>query len=110
MTEVRGAAGGKSPTEAHGLLAKVEGGAANADSLAAEVLSLGEEEGRAALAGLIRSLRDKNALLEVSEALGSQLGLVPLIEKILEERPASCKPTGPQSSWWIANGASFGAK
>jgi adenylate cyclase len=84
MAEVRGAAGSKGSPVDHGLLAKVEAAAADADGLAAEVLSLGEEEGRAALAGLIRSFREKSALLEVSEALGSQLGLVPLIEKILE--------------------------
>ncbi len=84
MAEARGAAGTQGPSATDGLLKKLEAGAGDPESLAAEVLSLGRQDGRTALADLIRSFREKSALLEVSEALGSHLGLVPLIEKILE--------------------------
>ncbi len=84
MTNAGGAAGAEASGAAGSLLKQVLEAEGDPYQLAAELLQLGAPDGTAGLAGLIRSLREKSALLEASEALGSQLGLVPLLEKILD--------------------------
>ncbi len=83
MTEQPGAAGARPPSLAEGLLAKIESGD-DAQGLASSILRLGADEAQGVLAAFVDSYREKSALLDISEALGTQLGLVPLIEKILE--------------------------
>src|SRR5215470_4608318 len=61
----------------------LNGGASPAELAAAVGNSSREELARFAL-DLARSYREKSALLEVTEALGSQLELVPLIQNILQ--------------------------
>jgi len=81
MTRERGVAGG---TPAEGLLGPLESAAVDAEAVAAKASALAPADRQRLIAELVRSFREKSALLEASEALGSQLGLVPLIEQILE--------------------------
>src|SRR5262245_5997811 len=71
--------------DAQGLLARLNRGELDSEAVVAAVRGFSDADADAFLRDLSRSYREQSALLEIAEALGSQLGLVPLIEKILEK-------------------------
>lgn len=67
------------------LLAKLNDGELDSESVVAAVRAFSDAEAEAFLRDLTQAYRDQGTMLDIAEALGSQLGLVPLIEKILEK-------------------------
>jgi adenylate cyclase len=66
------------------LLARLNEGEMGSEALVAGLRSLPAGEAEAFLRGFGHAYQEQGALLEIAEALGSQLGLVPLLERILE--------------------------
>ncbi|HEX6737561.1 MAG TPA: GAF domain-containing protein, partial [Vicinamibacteria bacterium] len=77
MTATSGDAG-------RGLLARLNAGELDPQGLAAGLRNLPPGEAEAFLRDFGHAYQEQGALLEIAEALGSQLGLVPLLERILE--------------------------
>jgi adenylate cyclase len=67
------------------LFAQLSRGEVDVQSLVPRLRGLPAAESEALLADLVRSYEEQRALLDIAQALGSQLGLVPLLEKILEK-------------------------
>ena len=66
------------------LLARLNEGELDTEALLAGLRGLPAGEAEAFLRGFGHAYQEQGALLEIAEALGSQLGLVPLLERILE--------------------------
>ena len=71
--------------DVQGLLARLTRGELDADGVVAALRTYSDADAETFVHDLSRSYREQSALLEIAEALGSQLGLVGLIEKILEK-------------------------
>ncbi|HET8646505.1 MAG TPA: GAF domain-containing protein, partial [Vicinamibacteria bacterium] len=70
------------------LLARLNEGQMDPEALVAGLRNLPPGEAEAFLRDFGHAYQEQGALLEIAEALGSQLGLVPLLERILERTSA----------------------
>ena len=73
------------PPAAGLLFTQLSRGEVDLQGLVPRMRGLSPADSEAFVGDLVRSYEEQRALLDIAQALGSQLGLVPLLEKILEK-------------------------